>query len=483
MQCFTVREIAASVKAFSKGMNIYDTIMTIYGARYTKELKEKLNDLLRKYDSFKNIQPDVLNLPENFPNCFQNRSILQAIKSIKFALNNNRHIIISGNEGSGKTQLALWVAEWYIGQNNLDKSNIFYCLCTEELKCPDLIGRQSPTNKSEPGEELIEWTKGFLSNAVENGGIVVLDDLNQATTTVTERLNGLLDQKCDETKEAKFDIPENPQEPEIVINPKFRLICTSDINKINQMSPAFVNRFDIIVLEDQLECLNENEKKELIKFLLKNSLKEENYKKKFEKENKNEEEVINGKENEKIFHEVNAHKYENIKNYEENKSDDENDEENENIEKENEEILNNLKFEDEPNEEGENEDNEYNNEGDNNSQDEEHANIIQKELYGEEQDDEDNFEKNEDEISEKREQDEIIEYNNEIEVNEKNKEDDIIEVKEFNPNQEIIEYIYKKLKDFDTIYKLNKFCRTIRIFISKFKNEKEITLNSIAEFC
>ena len=48
----------------------------------------------------------------------------------------------------------------------------------------------------------------------------------------------------------------------------------TDINKINQISPAFINRFDVIVLEDQIESLNEEDKKELIKFLLINSYKE-----------------------------------------------------------------------------------------------------------------------------------------------------------------------------------------------------------------
>ena len=60
VQCFTVREIAASVKAFSEGMNLFDTIMTIYGARYQKALKQKLIDLLRTYDFFKNIQSVIL---------------------------------------------------------------------------------------------------------------------------------------------------------------------------------------------------------------------------------------------------------------------------------------------------------------------------------------------------------------------------------------------------------------------------------------
>ena len=189
VQCFTVREIAASVKAFSEGMNLYDTIMTIYGARYQKSLKDKLSKLLRTYDSFKDIEPEKLTIPPNFPKCYQNPFLLQAIKSIKFSLDNNRHVIISGNEGTGKTQLALWFAEWYGNEKKIKKSNIFYCLCTEELKCPDLIGRQSPTNSTEPGRELIEWKNGFLSIAIENGGVVVLDSIDQATATVTERLN------------------------------------------------------------------------------------------------------------------------------------------------------------------------------------------------------------------------------------------------------------------------------------------------------
>lgn len=48
-QCFTIREIAATVKAFSQNESIYDTIMTIYGARYQNDIKEKLKMVLAKY--------------------------------------------------------------------------------------------------------------------------------------------------------------------------------------------------------------------------------------------------------------------------------------------------------------------------------------------------------------------------------------------------------------------------------------------------
>ena len=41
---------------------------------------------------------------------------------------------------------------------------------------------------------------GFLSNTIEDEGIVVLDALDQELVTVTERLNGLLDQKYDDKK-------------------------------------------------------------------------------------------------------------------------------------------------------------------------------------------------------------------------------------------------------------------------------------------
>jgi len=45
------------------------------------------------------------------------------------------------------------------------------------------------------------------------------------------------------------------------------MICTSNLEKINEISPAFVNRFDVIVLEDQIEGIGDKIN-ELIKFFL-----------------------------------------------------------------------------------------------------------------------------------------------------------------------------------------------------------------------
>ena len=110
-------------------MNLFDTIMTIYSARYQKALKQKLIDLLRTYDSFKNIQSDDFKIPNNFPKCFQNKSLLEAVKSIKFSLDNDRHVFISGNEGTGKTQLVLWFGKW-CGKEKKLKNQIYFIVCT-----------------------------------------------------------------------------------------------------------------------------------------------------------------------------------------------------------------------------------------------------------------------------------------------------------------------------------------------------------------
>ena len=73
-----------------------------------------------------------------------------------------------------------------------------------------------------------------------------------------------------------MEIPENPEWKDgININKDYRLLCTANINKLNKLSPAFINRFDVIVLEYQLEEIrnNNNEKlKDLLKILFENSV-------------------------------------------------------------------------------------------------------------------------------------------------------------------------------------------------------------------
>ena len=67
-----------------------------------------------------------------------------------------------------------------------------------------LIGRYIPLPKVEDNFDIIKWNDGPLTKTIKNGNSEVLVNLNSAQSKVTERLNGLLDQK-----DYIFDIPEN----------------------------------------------------------------------------------------------------------------------------------------------------------------------------------------------------------------------------------------------------------------------------------
>ena len=122
-----------------------------------------------------------------------------------------------GKSGVGKSHIAREISKIHNLKNNNLENNYYHFICKEEKKCYDLIGYNTPikveTNNQEE-EVIIEWKEGFLSEAIEKGKIVILDNLQEAKSTITERLNGLLDIKYDENKKKEtkkvFDIPEHP---------------------------------------------------------------------------------------------------------------------------------------------------------------------------------------------------------------------------------------------------------------------------------
>ena len=71
LQCFTIREIAAILKALSnKGNKLkpYQIIMIIYGARYDEKGK---NELSNKYKYLRNLDKSESIVPNNFPEYFK----------------------------------------------------------------------------------------------------------------------------------------------------------------------------------------------------------------------------------------------------------------------------------------------------------------------------------------------------------------------------------------------------------------------------
>ena len=260
--CFTIREIEATINAIEKGKNIKDAILCIYGSRYKSKEYETLKSILKKY-------PNLNTSGENTKILFDNKYLYitqplhKLLQAVELSFDNNRHVMIIGDEGTGKSQIAKYIAEYRDKFNNVEEDGIYYCECTEELKCSDLIGNQYPSinsSSNDYSQQLMKWEDGFLTLAIMKGKCCILDNIEEAPTTITERLNGLLDKKLDEKKELIFEIPECPEKKEIEINDKFRLLCICNYNSISKMSPAFLNRFDIITLEDQLYHLKNSGK-------------------------------------------------------------------------------------------------------------------------------------------------------------------------------------------------------------------------------
>ena len=258
--CFTIREIEATINAISKGKNIKEAILSIYGSRYKSKEYEKLKLILSKYPNL-NIRNSNSKLSFNDEFIYMTPPLENVLKSVKLSFDNNRHVIITGDEGTGKSQIAKYIAIEYQKEfcNNNKNNNepFYYCECTEDLKVSDLIGNQYPSFNSskETSQQLMKWEDGFLTLSIINGKCCILDDIEEAPSTITERLNALLDKKLDIENDRFFEIPECPNRKVIEINKNFRLICICNYNNLSRMSPAFLNRFDIITLEDQIKSL------------------------------------------------------------------------------------------------------------------------------------------------------------------------------------------------------------------------------------
>ena len=261
--CFTIRQINSCIEAYFKGEDMYKIIYNIYGK--THDQLEKFESIIQKYFNKKDI---ILDLPKEFPYCFKTISIQKVFQQVDFAFNNGSNVIITGKKGCGKTQFALYMAEYYnkkhfenFEKENKDnketkigKENIDFMICTSETSCSDMIGKQILLKNEKSGLTSIEWKYGFLLEGIKEGKCIVLDNINEVSSQVTERANNLFDLNLNSKEALFFDVPENPnkEEQRVEIKNTFRLIATCDEDKLNNMSPAFLNRFKIIYFEDQL---------------------------------------------------------------------------------------------------------------------------------------------------------------------------------------------------------------------------------------
>ena len=131
-----------------------------------------------------------------------------------------------------------------------------------------MIGKFTPkADSTDSYSGTFEWRNGPLTLAVKNGYSGVFDNISSAPAKVIESLNALLDPK-DTDEDYYFEIPQNVEEPRIRIHKDFLFVETCSLSQMEKLSPAFLNRFTVINLEDQLEGATEKKEKEAINYII-----------------------------------------------------------------------------------------------------------------------------------------------------------------------------------------------------------------------
>lgn len=263
---FTYRDILYTLRALSKGENICETILTNYGARFYEEgEKRKFNEIFDKFPEF-NEKTDEDELPK-FQNCYFNDSLRSALNSLTLLLQNKQNVLIVGEKGCGKTQLALWSSEDYNkvlrkkdGLHDHEETPLLF-MCTQNSKITDLIGGNSSMKKSK-NNDIEFWQKGFLPIHIKQGSCCVLDSIDQSPSLIL-RLSGLLD------NEETFEIPESSSCPRLTIHKNFRIIATCNKDNLKSLDQNILNKFTIIFLDNQIKDISENNFKEMIKIMIK----------------------------------------------------------------------------------------------------------------------------------------------------------------------------------------------------------------------
>ena len=266
-QCFTIRDISSAIKLISIGQEPYDAVICFYGSRYRGKNFDYFMELLKK--NYTPLYKDlnlILELPSDFPKCYSNYSLKKAFYFAKIAKMIGRHLLIIGKEGIGITQVAKWISLYFTPKEKKKENFIF--IFSPETTISDMIGKFIPKGDiSDSTSGIFEWRNGPLTMAVKEGYSGVFDNINLAPAKIIESLNGLLDLK-DTNEDYYFEIPQNIYEPKIKIHKDFLFVATCSIDQIDKLSPAFLNRFTVINLDDQLAEASEDQEKEAIKCLM-----------------------------------------------------------------------------------------------------------------------------------------------------------------------------------------------------------------------
>lgn len=169
----------------------------------------------------------------------KNINLDNSLKSIAKLFKNGEiySMFFVGASGTGKTTQARNIAIY----SGIPPISINMAVNVEES---DLIGTMipNPHKKASEDPEFI-WKDGLITQAVRNGYIIILEEVNMARPGVLAKLNNLLDDI------RQLDLPTGEL---VYAHKNFRCIATGNMayEGTNRMNKAFLNRFNLVKVFD-----------------------------------------------------------------------------------------------------------------------------------------------------------------------------------------------------------------------------------------
>ncbi|GIQ80035.1 hypothetical protein KIPB_000761 [Kipferlia bialata] len=270
MTVLTLREmkLCAEIIAQNHRANVGELVYTVYGARYSANHEGIARALLKNgFRKGRGAITATLPVPSlstedrgRVPDYLYLTAGLERSLSLGLhAARQGRHVLYFGKSGSGVSALARLTARLLAGDRDP-----FCLIVTPDTTIDDIVGHMVPahtrhsrdevTQPSMKSTELLKWESGPVLAAAQQGVGCVLDNINQGESTTLERLNPLLETNIVLDRETPvFDASEFSAESQ-ELGPGFRIFATATLDdKKLALSPAFINRFSVVRVCDQID--------------------------------------------------------------------------------------------------------------------------------------------------------------------------------------------------------------------------------------
>ncbi len=231
-----------------------------YAREYTLRDCIRVNQLINAHVPFNRAMELVYSLPPkeraNPQYIYYSKSPLvklyynELYDRMRILMENGYHVLIASND----CHEAIKYADAVLSSITSDKREYYgHICCSSTLSNEQLIGSYVIQKQ----EDALQWIDSPLLRAMKQGGKCLFHSLQYISKNYIERLNSVLEVNLIDGNQHIIRFDECSENPLVNVHQNFRLIATISTNSLKDFSPALLNRFILINLDD---CIIEEDK-------------------------------------------------------------------------------------------------------------------------------------------------------------------------------------------------------------------------------